>query len=549
MTISPSYRGADITYAMLSKTTDLRVPQSEWNLDTMDGNGPSGYQMDLTKMQMFYIDYSWYGAGFVRFGMRGIDGTVHYCHKILNNNVNSEAYLRSGNLPARYESNTFANTTKLNTTLTNTATTIAVDSVANFAPSGTLLIRGGSTYEYVNYSGINTTLNTFTGVTRAKAGVPAGTTITIAAGSNIGTVASTTGIQVGQRIISSAFPDNTYISELVGSTLKFNTAALTANPTGVVIAPMAATTGQTFTVVDTTPVSVEQAFPTYSASISHWGTSVIMDGRYDDDKSLIFTFGQTTKTTIPPATTEAAPVTTTTTSTVTPGSYTVAVTSAAGLYPGMQIKTTFTGSKTGSVIKAINGTTLTMSLPFTALVNPATSISFFGGNQRALFSIRVAPSVDNGISAKFGARELINRMQLVLRSLAVTASTNANMLVTAILNGTPSTATEWTNAVKNSTVLTNSSLAQIADYSGLADASSAIILGGEITGGFYVNSTTSVDLTDVRDLGNSILGGGDLYTNTNVYPDGPDVLSIVVTNLSASAVDVLGRLGWSEAQA
>ena len=35
----------------------------------MDGTGPSGYNLDLSKMQMYYIDYSWYGAGFVRWGL------------------------------------------------------------------------------------------------------------------------------------------------------------------------------------------------------------------------------------------------------------------------------------------------------------------------------------------------------------------------------------------------------------------------------------------------------------------------------------------------
>jgi hypothetical protein len=79
--------------------------------------------------------------------------------------------------------------------------------------------------------------------------------------------------------------------------------------------------------------------------------------------------------------------------------------------------------------------------------------------------------------------------------------------------------------------------------------STTVVVGGEITGGFYVQGTESIELDTVRDLGNSILGGGGNTTSTNVYPDGPDVLTIVVTNLSDTAIDVLGRLGWSEAQA
>jgi hypothetical protein len=265
-----------------------------------------------------------------------------------------------------------------------------------------------------------------------------------------------------------------------------------------------------------------------------------MDGGFDDDKSLVFTFGQTDSVTIPKA--PAAPVTTTGTGTA--GELTVLVASSTGIVEGMTISGT--GVQTGSVVVDVNGTTLTLSLPLTANLS-TTDLSFVGGNSKALFSIRVAPSVDNGISSNFGQRELINRMQLTLKSVGVISSSlDSNLLVTAILNGTPTSATAWTNIIKNSTVLTNSSLSQIADYS---DNERTIILGGEITGGFYVQGTSSIDLSDVRDLGNSILGGGESSANTNVYPDGPDVLSIVVTNLSDADVEVLGRLSWSEAQA
>jgi len=534
LTISPSYRGASAQYALVAKTVDTKIPQSEWNLDTMDGNGPSGYNMDLTKMQMFYIDYSWYGAGYIRWGLRGVDGDITPIHKLANNNVNAEAYMRSGNIPARYESNTFAKTTKITANVLVNATTINVSSTEGFSPTGTLLIRSGSVYEYVNYTGKTTT--SFTGVIREKAGATIG--VTIAAGSNLGTVTSTTGIQVGQRIISANFPENTYVAEIDGAEIKFNTAAIIENPASVIFSPMSSGTAQAFSFSTNTPVSVEQAFPSFSASISHWGTSVIMDGGFDDDKSLVFTYGQTKKTTIPKTGTAS------TTANGTLGAFSLSVANATGILTGMAI--TGAGVQVGTVVTNVNGTTLTLSLPLIANLS-TTAVTFSGGNAKALFSIRVSPSVDNGISANFGARELVNRMQLTLKSLGVTASsTSANILVTAILNGVPTSATPWQNIVRNSTVLTNSSLSQIADYS---DDENTIILGGEITGGFYSQGTSSIDLADVRDLGNSILGGGLTFANSNVFPDGPDVLSIVVTNLADSDIEVVGRLSWSEAQA
>ena len=464
MSISPSYRGATTQFAVVSKTIDTRFSQSQWNIDRMDGTGPSGYNLDLSKMQMFFIDYAWYGAGTIRWGLRGANGAVTYVHKAQQNNLNTEAYMRSGNLPGRYESSTIPPYTTLSASLSNVATTMNVLSTDGFPVSGTLAVKSGSVVEYVNYYGTSST--TFTNLTRGQAGNSA-LALTIANGSNIATVGSTSGLQIGQRIISSsAFPDGTFISNIVSTTLTLSQAATATNPT-VIAAPMGATQGVTFNYSASAPVAVELAYPTFAPSISHWGTSAIMDGKFDDDKSLIFTYGQT------------------------------------------------------------SATTLT------------------SGSTAALFSIRVSPSVDNGLPAAFGARELTNRMQLVLSQLDITLSTPVNMLVRAYLNGTPSSGRAWTNAVGDSTNVVNSSLAQIADYAG----TSVTVAGGEVTAGFFVNGTTSADISKVRDLGNCILGGGGPNANTQIYPDGPDVLTIVVTNLSSTSTNVLGRIAWTEAQA
>ena len=90
---------------MIYYSTD-HISQDEWNLDKCDGSGPSGYLLDITKMQMIYIDYSWYGAGTIRFGIRGNNGKIHYVHRMPMNNINAGAYQKSGNLPARYEVST-----------------------------------------------------------------------------------------------------------------------------------------------------------------------------------------------------------------------------------------------------------------------------------------------------------------------------------------------------------------------------------------------------------------------------------------------------------
>jgi hypothetical protein len=104
MTITPDWRGVvDITGTKINLVVDKKVKQEDFNLDRLDGTGPSGYDIDIAKMQMIGIQYSWYGAGFIDFMLRGSSGDFVFCHRMRNSNVNTEAFMRSGNLPVRYE--------------------------------------------------------------------------------------------------------------------------------------------------------------------------------------------------------------------------------------------------------------------------------------------------------------------------------------------------------------------------------------------------------------------------------------------------------------
>jgi len=638
--ISPAYRGTTDNYIVMSKTVDTRIPQSQFNIDKLDGTGPSGYNIDLSKMQMWYIDYSWYGAGFTRFGVRATDGNIIYAHKQPNNNLNFEAYLRSGNLAGRYETSTIPMSTVLSASVGASDTTINVASTTGFPTSGTLCIHNSSTYEYVNYNGITST--SFTNVTRGQAG-NASLALTISVGSNQASVSSAAGLQVGQKVIAPlSFPDGTFIAAINGTVLTLSQAALTSNPT-VTIPPMGATSGQSFTYGASTPVAVEYAFPTYGPTMSHWGTAAIMDGGFTQDKSLLFTYGQQTPVSIPPAS-----VVFSGTASGSSGSNTITLSGSsttANILPGMSVSGT-------NIAAGTYVTGITNSTNFTITPNPTGTITsgtltLTGNTTRALMSIRLAPAVDNGIGAGFGQRELINRAQLILSTLDVSLlNTNTgNILVRAYINAQPyggsqniygvtngapiylSTASgtgsvvtytttyphglnvgdqvivsgvtsstgyngtytiasvpspttftvastystsysttgspsllaykQWTNAVGNVYGSLTSSLAQIADYSpnavngGLAGAYS--VTGGEVTGGFFANQTTELDLSLLRDLGNAVLGGGGLgtpaYAGQNGYPDGPDVLTIVVTNLASTPAQVIGRVAWTEAQA
>ena len=412
MNIYPEYRGVTNSLITISKTVDTRYAQSTWNIDKADGTGASLYNIDLTKMQMFYMDFTWYGAGAIRYGFKNNRGEVFYCHRISNSNVNPEAYMRSGNLVARYETNTIPYRTFLTATLSNatsTGGTISVSDTTNWPPSGTAVITAaaatGAAIEYITYSA--KTLTSLTITARAQTGG-------------------------------------------AGSAQTFTvTGATAANPGG------------------TAPIGVELYAPQNASTISHWGSSVIMDGRFDDDKSLIFQAGMNT------------------------------------------------------------------------------AISNIGAGVRsALISIRVAPSVDNGLTGLVGAREIINRMQLTLNAMgAYVTGSNMAFRMELVLNGRVSAGTFSS--------VGGSSLAQVAFHS-----ASTTISGGETMFSFFVssNAVSTQDLTKVRDIGNSILGGGTTNTcptnATNLYPDGPDIITLCATNVTAVTTNSINaRISWTEAQA
>jgi hypothetical protein len=127
------------------------------------------------------------------------------------------------------------------------------------------------------------------------------------------------------------------------------------------------------------------------------------------------------------------------------------------------------------------------------------------------------------------------------------------LLVNLVLNGV-TTGTYSGSFISPTTTATGaftSSLSQVAPNI----TNTVTVVGGESVAAAFTNTNgqTTLDLSQVRDLGNSILGGGT--TNTvptavqGVYPDGPDILYVCVTPLTATAITVNARLSWKEAQA
>ena len=324
--VSPAYRAdnsiTSLAGCKVSLTVDSKIPQSGFNLDVVDGTGESGFNLDLNKAVMYYIDYAWYGAGAIRFGVKDQNGEILYVHRFVHGNNKVEAYFRSGNLPLRYE-----------------------------------------------------TIN--------------------------------------------------------GSTA-----------------------------------------PSFAPSLYHWGTSIIMDGGFNDDRGYTF-----------------------------------------------------------SATSALNQ--IDQFSPYTIL------------------NVRLAPTADSGIPGAFGVRDLTNHMQMWPLSCDISVSDACQVQI--VLNGQLSSpAPTWNNVGGNSlcqyddtAILTTGGEIVFQGVTGAPSArQNAVNYSGTVTTAGVNFQTLTYDLSKIKELNNSLMGG------FNTYPDGPDTLSIIVTPLNNN-VRVYARavLRWTENQA
>jgi hypothetical protein len=401
MTVTPDYRGStNAAGVKASLVQETRITQSNFNIDKVDGTGPSGFTFDPGKMQMLGIQYTWYGAGFVDFMVRGSDGNWVYAHRIKNNNVNTESHMRTGNLPVRYSIDNDGSpaVTYLTADPGSGGSTLDVNDTTYFPNSGTLYIDN----ELISYTGKTST--TFTGCTRAA-------TLT----------------QWGSGSSRSATA---------------GAAAAHSAGTGIILVSN-----------------------TCSPTLSHWGSALICDGLFDQDRGYIFNYQRTA----------------------------VSITTSA----------------------------------------------------TTMFLIRLAPSVSNSAVGDLGSKDLLNRSQLLLNSVAVStyggASSPGSIIVEGILNPKNFTSATWSSLNLESQG-GQPSLAQVATSVTWSSGSSAV--PGEQVFAFSAipNGDAIQDLTALKELTNSPFGG------VGAYPNGPDILAINVRIVSGTATATT-LLRWGEAQA
>jgi hypothetical protein len=496
---------------VITKTVDTRVPQEEFSVDPLDGTGPTGYNLDLSRIQMAYIDYSWYGAGKIRFGFKTGSGQVQYVHEFIHNNLLYESYFRSGNLPGRYEVVTYDNPTYI-PYLFHWGTSVMMDGRFDddnaylfTANSQTLQVRGTTEKSFAP-DAINVTTDA---IEIPSHGFSTGNPLQFEG-------ISTSGLRGDNA-------QNPSIRVLTGQTASVTTRLANvglyyahvkdANNIGLyppISGPglISAGTGQTVTNVAVTSgiAALTMAGTTFNVlkdqiiHLTGLGIQGVPDGFYP----------------IETASTGGTSLSVNLTSRI----GTTNISSVAG---------------TGRVDVAVDFLTQGNS-QYTYFLYPEGALNNTSGpNYQPLLSLRLSPSVSEGLTGKLGDRDVINRMQLRLQEIGV--STNALVDVKILLNP------RLNNL--NFQSVDPPSLTQIVEHTAADTVSGGIqVYNFSAQGGAGgVESTTTVDVSTLFELSNSILGGD------SIFPDGPDILTIAVSRLTGTPTLSSAKMSWAEAQA
>ena len=511
MTVVPTFRGtSNQTRVKMALRNEIRVRQSNFNIDPLDGTGASGFTLDPSKMQMYAMEYSWYGAGTIIWMLRGQDGQFNWAHRRPNNNLNNEAFMRSGNLPGRYEAINETPTSSLNGAITNSQTTITLVDATDY-PSASVTYPAYVMIdsEVIKYSG--KAGNDLTGCTRS---------------------ATFTQWAEGQS--------RSYTS---------SAAAIHADNAGVIL-------------ISNTCVPL----------VNHWGSAIIMDGTFDGDEGFAFTYNRSNYGL--------------------PG--TVGASQTAFL---MRLAPSVSNGIIGDlgVRELINRAQLTLQTLtvnvtagrylVTGILNPNnidsanttwSGLNNAGGGYQPSFSqFAVAPRYSNESTGGVQAAPLNTTGGFTRSGTMVSGSairTYANIAPTNVSSsGSGANLTVQLGALKTTYSDTTTAITIQNPGTGYAVGDTLKVLGNalggttptndlaltvaavsaDITGGerlfaipVQATGVNNLDLTKIKQIGQSAIPG------TGTYPNGPEVLAVVITALSTTSSPVGEiQLSFEESQA
>lgn len=99
-----------INLANTTSADPQSIEQADWNIDPLDGSGPSGKTLDLTKTNILAIQMQALYVGRVVVGF-DIDGDLVPVHEFNHANVQAHPYIAQASLPIRYWANTSTDAT------------------------------------------------------------------------------------------------------------------------------------------------------------------------------------------------------------------------------------------------------------------------------------------------------------------------------------------------------------------------------------------------------------------------------------------------------
>jgi len=511
MTVVPTFRGVtNQVRVKMALRNEIRVRQANFNIDPLNGTGASGFTLDASKMQMYALEYSWYGAGTVIWMLRGQDGRFNHAHRRPNNNLNNEAYMRSGNLPARYEAINETPTSSLNGAITNSQTTITLVDATDYPPASVtypayVMIDS----EVIKYSGKNG--NDLTGCTRAA----------------------------------------TFTQWAEGQSRSYTSSAATthADNAGVIL-------------ISNTCVPL----------VSHWGSAVIMDGNFNGDEGFAFTYNRSNYGL--PATVGASQ---------TAFLMRLAPSVSNGVIGDLGVRDLINRAQ-------LTLQTLTVNVSagrylVTGILNPNnidsanttwSGLNNAGGGFQPSFSqFAVAPRYSNETTGGVQAAPL-NTTGGFARSGVMTSGSSVRTysglsLTNVSSSGSGANVTVTLQALKTVYSDTTTAITIQNPGTGYAVGDTVKILGNvlggsttandlfltvaavsaDITGGerlfaipIQATGVNNLDLTQIKQIGQSSIPG------TGTYPNGPEVLAVVITALSTQSAPVGEiQLSFQESQA
>jgi hypothetical protein len=477
---------------IVTKTVDVKVPQADWSVDPCDGSGPTGYNLDLSRIQMAYIDYSWYGAGKIRFGFKTLDGQVQYVHEFVHNNQLYESYFRSGNLPGRYEVVTYDNPTYI-PFLFHWGTSVMMDgrfdndSAYLFTAGSQTLNISGTTPKSFASVGINLSNDLMTVLTH---GFRTGDVVQFRSIAPNGFPGSNVQNPATQVIGSNTLPNLTNSERYKVFVNSPNLIHLTPKNATITVGATVSRSTNTVTVVTAQAHNIPATGNNY-VGIYNSGVANIPD--------------------------YVGPVTVTNATTFTytaSGSFTV----------------NSTVSSTIAIAEVLNFTSQG-NTQYTYFLFPDGSLDNTSGpNYQPLISLRLSPSVSSGLTGKLGDRDVINRMQLRLQEIGVSTDqlVDVKLLLNPRLNNL------------NFVGVDPPSLTQIVEHTAADTVSGGVqVYNFRAAGG----TETTVSVEELFELSNSILGGD------SSFPDGPDIITVAVSRLTGNNTLSSAKISWSEAQA